>query len=88
LLAFVLSFIPPSQISTGSNTVWFTVLILGCAIFVALPFIIYAMRKPEWQDKSQDNQFQPFHWETPATAQTTQNINTPKTTTKTTVKTH
>lgn len=88
LLAFVLSFIPPSQISTGSNTVWFTVLILGCAIFVALPFIIYAMRKPEWQDKSQDNKFQPFHWETPATAQTTQNTNTPKTTTKTTVKTH
>lgn len=88
LLAFVLSFIPPSQISTGSNTVWFTVLILGCAIFVALPFIIYAMRKPEWQDKSQDNQFQPFHWETPATTQTTQNTNTPKTTTKTTVKTH
>ena len=34
LLAFVLSFIPPSQIATGSNTVWFTVLILGCIIFV------------------------------------------------------
>ena len=27
LLAFVLSFIPPGQIATGSNTVWYTVLI-------------------------------------------------------------
>lgn len=25
LLAFVLSFIPPSQIAVGSNTVWFAV---------------------------------------------------------------
>ena len=30
LLAFVLSFIPPSQIAVGSNTVWFAVLIIGC----------------------------------------------------------
>ena len=32
LLAFVLSFVPPSQISTGSNTVWFSVLIIGCVV--------------------------------------------------------
>ncbi|MEG0517732.1 MAG: amino acid permease [Bacteroidales bacterium] len=61
LLAFVLSFIPPSQISTGSNTVWFAVLIIGCVVVVGAPFIIYANRKPAWQSK--DTAFEPFHWE-------------------------
>lgn len=62
LLAFVLSFIPPSQIATGSNTVWFTVLILGCVIFVAIPLIVYSLRKPSWRDPNVE--IQPFHWET------------------------
>ena len=44
LLAFVLSFIPPSQISTGSNTVWFSVLIIGALVVVIAPFIIYASK--------------------------------------------
>ena len=48
LLAFVLSFIPPSQISTGNNTVWFAVLIIGAIVVVAAPFIIYAAKKPSW----------------------------------------
>ena len=61
LLAFVLSFIPPGQISTGSNAVWYGVMFGGCIIFVAVPFIIYALRKPSWQDA--DSQIQPFHWE-------------------------
>ncbi len=61
LLAFVLSFIPPSQISTGSNTVWYMVLFGGCIIFVAAPLIIYACRKPSWVNNSAD--FEPFHWE-------------------------
>ena len=50
LLAFILSFIPPSQISTGSNTVWFSVLIIGAIIVVIAPFIIYASKKPSWVD--------------------------------------
>ncbi len=61
LLAFVLSFIPPSQISTGSNFVWYAVLIAGCVIMVILPLIIYSRRKPNWEDK--DSNFEPFHWE-------------------------
>ncbi len=61
LLAFVLSFIPPSQIAVGSNAVWFSVLIIGCLIVVLAPFIIYACRKPSW--KSKDAEFEPFHWE-------------------------
>ena len=59
LLAFILSFIPPGQIQTGSNTVWYAVLIIGCVVMVVIPFIIYANRKPSWKDPSTD--FAPFH---------------------------
>ena len=61
LLAFILSFIPPSQISTGNNTVWFSVLIIGVIVVVAIPFIIYTLKKPSWVN--QNAQFEPFHWE-------------------------
>lgn len=61
LLAFVLSFIPPGQIQTGSNVVWYSVLVIGCIIMVIIPFIIYAMRKPSWKDP--ESEFAPFHWE-------------------------
>ena len=61
LLAFVLSFIPPAQISVGSNAVWYSVLVIGCIVVVAAPFIIYAMRKPSWVDKN--SQFEPFHFD-------------------------
>ena len=64
LLAFVLSFIPPAQISTGSNTVWYAVLITGCVVVTGIPFVIFAMRKPSWTDKN--SEFEPFHWETDA----------------------
>lgn len=61
LLAFVLSFIPPGQIATGSNTVWYLVLAIGCIVVVGIPFIIYANRKESWVDKT--STFAPFHWE-------------------------
>ena len=61
LLAFILSFIPPAQISTGSPTTWVTILVVGCIIVVVIPFIIYSMRKPSWI--SPDTDFAPFHWE-------------------------
>ena len=67
LLAFVLSFIPPSQISTGNNTVWFAVLIIGAIVVVAAPFIIYAAKKPSWIDPN--TEFEPFHWEVDKQAQ-------------------
>ena len=59
LLAFILSFIPPGQIATGSNAVWYSVLIIGCIVMVVIPYIIYAMRKPSWRDPNAD--FAPFH---------------------------
>ena len=61
LLAFILSFIPPGQIATGSNTVWYSVLIAGCVIMVVIPYIIFAMRKESWKDPAAE--FSPFHWE-------------------------
>lgn len=61
LLAFILSFIPPSQISTGSNTVWYAVLFIGTLVVVVAPFIIYASKKASWTDPN--SQFEPFHWE-------------------------
>lgn len=61
LMAFVLSFIPPSQIATGSNRVWYTVLIVGCVVMVVIPYIIYAMRRPSWRDRN--TEFAPFNWE-------------------------
>ncbi|MBR6775863.1 MAG: amino acid permease, partial [Bacteroidales bacterium] len=61
LIAFVLSFIPPGQIAIGNKTVWYAVMFGGCIVFVAIPFIIYALRKPSWKDES--GEIQPFHWE-------------------------
>lgn len=61
LLAFVLSFIPPSQIAVGSKSVWFAVLILGAFLVVVIPFIIYSARKPSW--KAADADFEKFEWE-------------------------
>ena len=58
LLAFILSFIPPGQIETGSSSVWYSVLIIGCIVMVVIPFVIYAMRKPSWRDPASD--FAPF----------------------------
>ncbi len=65
LLAFVLSFIPPGQIAIGSPVVWYAVLAIGCVIFVVAPFMIYHSKKPSW--KSEDSQFEPFHWEAETT---------------------
>ena len=61
LLAFILSFIPPSQIAVGSKTMWYAVLVIGCVVVVVIPLIIYALRKPSWKDPSTN--FEPFHWE-------------------------
>ncbi len=67
LLAFVLSFVPPSQIETGNNTMWFGVLIGGAITVVVIPLIIYKMRKESWKDPKAD--IEPFHWEENTTTQ-------------------
>lgn len=61
LVAMVLSFVPPSQINTGSPTVYVIILIAGSAVFIAIPFIVYAKRKAAWRDP--ETTFEPFEWE-------------------------
>ena len=51
-------------IRDSSNTVWFSVLIIGAIIVVVAPFIIYASKKPSWVDPNSN--FEPFHWEVQA----------------------
>ena len=61
LMAFVLSFIPPGQISVGSPTTYVGILIGLTVFFVAIPFLVYGIRKTHWRDPSAD--FAPFTWE-------------------------
>lgn len=63
VIAFVLSFVPPSQIPVGSPAVYVGILIVGMLVFAGIPFIIYAMRRPEWADPRSVAEFEPFGWE-------------------------
>lgn len=61
LLAFIFSFLPTNSINMGSHVVWFSVLIGGVILFVALPFIILRFKKTSWLMPG--NEFVPFHWD-------------------------
>jgi putative glutamate/gamma-aminobutyrate antiporter len=61
LLAITISFIPPSQISTGSPAVYIGILLVGCALFAAVPFVVYATHKKSWKSATTD--FTPFDWQ-------------------------
>lgn len=63
LTAFLFSFIPPGQIPVGSPAVYIGILLVGAIIFVAIPLLIYANRKPEWADPQSKAEFEPFGWE-------------------------
>jgi putative glutamate/gamma-aminobutyrate antiporter len=61
LVALAFSFIPPNQISTGSPVVYIGILVVGCTVFAAIPFIFFAFHKPSW--KAPDSDFEPFEWQ-------------------------
>ena len=61
LLAMVLSFLPPSQITTGNPAVYIGILIAGTVLMVAIPLIVYALRKPSWRNPNMH--FYPFDWQ-------------------------
>lgn len=61
LLAMILSFLPPAQISTGSPAVYIGIIVIGVATFVAIPLVIYAARKPSWRNPQAH--FYPFDWQ-------------------------
>lgn len=64
LLAFVVSFFPPDQITVGSPVLYVGILVGLTVVFVGSGFLIYALRKPSWKDPSSD--VAPFTWETDA----------------------
>ena len=61
IAASILSFLPPSQINTGSPATYIIILIIGFIVLISVPFIIYRCRKPSWRDPNTD--FYPFNWE-------------------------
>lgn len=61
LLALVLSYLPPAQISTGSPVVYIGIIVIGVGVFVALPLWVYSKRKPSWRNP--DAHFYPFDWQ-------------------------
>ncbi len=63
LAAFLLSFVPPSQIPVGSPVVYVGILLVGTVLFAGIPFLIYALRRPEWADAKARAEFEPFGWE-------------------------
>lgn len=64
LIAFVLSFVPPAQISVGSPTTYVAILIGGNIFFLIIPLVTYAVRKPHWKTKDgAEDAFEPFTWE-------------------------
>lgn len=61
IAAFLVSFIPPGQIPVGSPMTYVMILIVGTLIFAGIPFVIYAMRKPEWKKVvAPEDEFEPF----------------------------
>jgi len=49
LFVILISFFPPANLKIGSPVFYVLFMVLGLLIFVTLPIIIYARRKPEWK---------------------------------------
>lgn len=61
LVAMGFSFIPPGQIKVGSPLVYVGLLVVLSVILVAVPFLIFHLKKAKWHDPHSD--FAPFTWE-------------------------
>lgn len=62
LVAMGFSFIPPGQIKVGSPLVYVGLLVVLSVILVAVPFLIFHLKKAKWRDPHSD--FALFTWET------------------------
>jgi len=47
--AFVTSFFPPSQLPVGSPSTYVTTVAAGFVVFIGLPIVIHALRRPSWK---------------------------------------
>jgi amino acid transporter len=49
LVGIVFAFMPPANVPDRMKPSYISVVLLGFVIFTAMPFAIYALRKPEWR---------------------------------------
>ncbi len=49
LLGYIVAVFPPAQLPTGDLLVYEIVVIAGIVIILAIPFIIYSLKKPSWK---------------------------------------
>lgn len=61
VVAMVLSFLPPSQINTGSPVVYVLIIFCGALLFFCVPLIVFSKRKPSWRNPKAN--FYPFDWQ-------------------------
>jgi amino acid transporter len=61
VVAMFFSFIPPNQIKVGSPVFYVGLLVVLTVFFVAVPFVVYRVRRDSWRDPKSD--FAPFTWE-------------------------
>lgn len=70
MVAFIFGFLPPSQIVVGSTLKWILILVAGNIVGIAIPFIIYSLKKPSWKSDDPEDAFEPFLWENKQTSNT------------------
>ena len=61
VIAMGFSFIPPGQIKVGSPVLYVGLLVVLSVILVAVPFLLFHLKKAKWRDR--DSDFAPFTWE-------------------------
>ena len=52
LFAIAVSFLPPSQLNTGSTLFYELFLIIGLLLMLSIPLLIYHFKKPSWKQKN------------------------------------
>jgi putative glutamate/gamma-aminobutyrate antiporter len=57
---FYISLIPPSQIPVGNPATYVAILVIGVIAFIAIPLVLYALRKPSWVMEKNEHPFQAF----------------------------
>jgi putative glutamate/gamma-aminobutyrate antiporter len=55
IFSLVVGFFPPSNLPIGNPGLYVTIVAAGMILFVGLPILIHAFKKPEWVQKSSDN---------------------------------
>jgi glutamate:GABA antiporter len=58
--AFILCFVPPSQVAVGNPIIYTSILICGFVISASIPLTIFAFRKSHWKNSELSIDFEPF----------------------------